>query len=71
MARRLERRLGLGWRLGMALGLGRLELGLGMGLLRLGLGMGFRLGVGVVGSGFVRMGALLGLARVLLQPMAR
>jgi len=61
--------------LGLRMGLGssRLELGLGLGLLRLGLGMGrlghrLRLGLGRLGLGCVV--ALLGLARVLLQPMA-
>ena len=57
----------------MGLGSSRLELGLGMGLLRLGLGLGrlghrLRLGLGRMGLGCVV--AFLGLARLLLQPVA-
>ena len=45
------------------------RMGLGMGLLRLGMGLGIRLGM--VGPRLVRMGAVLGLATVLLRAVAR
>lgn len=67
----------MAWRLGMGLGPSRLELGLGLGRRlglgrwlgpRLWLGMG-RLGLGRLGMGR-RLEPLLGLAVLLLQPLA-
>ena len=58
--------------LGLGLGMARLELGLGLGLLWLGLGLGLggrlRLGLGFrLGC----LGSFLGMAPVLVQPVAR
>lgn len=48
------------------MGLARLELGIWLGMLRLGMGLGFRLGMELVGSRMVGLGAVLGVASVLL-----
>lgn len=63
----------MAWRMGVArmvrrLGLAWLELGIWLGMLWLGLGMGIR--VGMVGCWMVRLGALLGLAAILLLSVA-
>ena len=56
----------------MALGLGmaRLELGLGLGLLWMGLGLGVGLRLGL-GLGLGCLGSFLGMAPLLVQPVAR
>jgi hypothetical protein len=60
----------MGERLRMArrLGLARLELGLGMGLLRLGFWI--RLGLGRLGNRLGLLGSILGMALLLVRPLA-
>ena len=54
----------------LGLGLAWLELGLGLGLLWLGLGLGGRLRLGL-GFRLGCLGSFLGMAPVLVQPVAR